>query len=948
LKKNSNKIKRIIYPHLYLLLAISVLNLFVLTSFSIPASSDTKNAENNSASVLVIIEGVEKGPGEEVSLHLCEKLVINDFAITVAIIPYLNKKELTGSDSLVKKLRELYNRYPEKISFALEGLEHIKNELDKPLSEQINILSRAQSIFSQAFNKNFGGYRLLANALLPSYGQYNSDTIIAARQTGIKVIIGSKFNNSQGYTLLECDVAEIHPDNEASMVANWQPLKIKSPQELIKSMADALKKFSPGNPLVMIINAGILYNQLGKEGAKKYIDTLISLLGQIKEREKLRFMTSSEFYRKFIGGKQYIVLRLDDYQTPFKKELFEKVVNRITELNVPLTISIIPHKGAKLSEDPEAINYLNSMVEKGLIEVALHGYDHREGGEFTLSLNDQMQILRKALEESKKILSYDEIFSVVAPYDASNEFTSKAIKAVNKDGHNVRVFSSGFFGEKYSDKYMFGFDPEGIYHISRTIDPIKSWEPPYTLYSVEEILAAIGYDDAVLNIHPFRLETEERQNIILEVIKRLKKRPNIEFVTLRDFYFNINPTLRLGLTAWKYFKENTESSTGMVYSGILIDDNHVYRYPITTVWDIASSLLGIVSAERLGIISYREGIYRITRILDFLQECELYQNKYPNFDYDITTGQMIKEHQGIAWDDVARMLVALKVIETHYPSLEKRCNSVIERWDLTFLETLYQPDKQEKLNKIKVSPYWNYLEASFQLWGYKDKSLSFWTRLRNKIHNLFSQTQPDYFDRLLIPESYILEAIEMGQTEESKKVLQVIQNLQEARYKYKGIITCLSEGELDRNPWFVYCGMVITKEGFIFWPVVKSISGENKDYSQHRFISSRAAIGWQVLNENDYSRLCYDLIRKKVINHRFGFYTGIYEENEEINSSLSVNTNGIILESLWFRRRGKEPLIYPEERKVSPTKENIISRAKSMITDFYSSILEKLKVKTNK
>ena len=132
MKKNFSKIKKIISTYLYLLFAISVLNLFALTSFSISASSDTKNTENNSASVLVIIEGVGKGPGEEVSLHLCQKLVTNDFAVTVGIIPYLNKKELTGSDSLVKKLRELYNRYPGKISFALEGLEHIKNELNKP------------------------------------------------------------------------------------------------------------------------------------------------------------------------------------------------------------------------------------------------------------------------------------------------------------------------------------------------------------------------------------------------------------------------------------------------------------------------------------------------------------------------------------------------------------------------------------------------------------------------------------------------------------------------------------------------------------------------------------------------------------------------------------------------------------------------------------------------
>lgn len=206
-------------------------------------------------------------------------------------------------------------------------------------------------------------------------------------------------------------------------------------------------------------------------------------------------------------------------------------------MGVPIVISIIPHAMDKLSEDPEAIAYLNSMLETGLVEVALHGYSHREG-EFTLSLGEQIQLLREALAESEKILYYREIFSFVPPHNRGNEFTSKAIEMVNKEGHQVQVFSSGI-----PDKYLFGFDLEGIYHLSRTIDPVKSWELPYPLYSAEEIMAAIGYDDAVLNLHPYTLRTQEERNIILEVIKQLKERPNVEFVTLSGFYSNIAPTL---------------------------------------------------------------------------------------------------------------------------------------------------------------------------------------------------------------------------------------------------------------------------------------------------------------------------------------------------------------------------------------------------------------------
>lgn len=155
----------------------------------------------------------------------------------------------------------------------------------------------------------------------------------AARQAGIKVVIGSSFSNSQGYTLLECDVVEIHPDNEVSMIADWQSLQIREPGELIESMGSALKESSPQDPLVIIINAGILYNQLGTENAKRYTDNLVFALNEMKRKEKLEFITSAEFYREFIGGKQYIVLRIDGYQKPFMKNFLKYARKAIEDIH---------------------------------------------------------------------------------------------------------------------------------------------------------------------------------------------------------------------------------------------------------------------------------------------------------------------------------------------------------------------------------------------------------------------------------------------------------------------------------------------------------------------------------------------------------------------------------------------------------------------------------------
>ena len=40
-----------------------------------------------------------------------------------------------------------------------------------------------------------------------------------------------------------------------------------------------------------------------------------------------------------------------------------------------------------------------------------------------------------------------------------------------------------------------------------------------------------------------------------------------------------------------------------------------------------------------------------------------------------------------------------------------------------------------------------------------------------------------------------------------------------------------------------------------------------------------------------------------------GFYAGIYEETEDINTILTGNTNGLILEILYYKALGGKPIL---------------------------------------
>ncbi len=109
MKKDFTKIKKIVCQIRYLASVLISLNLVLLASLSAVPQVDEKDFRENLTPVIIVVEG-GTGPAEEVALHLSQELVMNDFAVTVGITPYLDKKVLTSSDSQVKELRN-HNLY---------------------------------------------------------------------------------------------------------------------------------------------------------------------------------------------------------------------------------------------------------------------------------------------------------------------------------------------------------------------------------------------------------------------------------------------------------------------------------------------------------------------------------------------------------------------------------------------------------------------------------------------------------------------------------------------------------------------------------------------------------------------------------------------------------------------------------------------------------------------
>lgn len=157
-----------------------------------------------------------------------------------------------------------------------------------------------------------------------------------------------------------------------------------------------------------------------------------------------------------------VVFRYDDYSA-FSKTIVEKEIFDIFEKhNAPLTVGVIPF-AVQNPYDPAAqelfsllgdkLELLKSSVEKGKIEVAVHGYSHQantENGksEFAgLPISGQVELISAGKDYLQELLNTP-IMTFVPPWNSYDQNTLKALEelgfsiiSANKDGFAVEASS---------------------------------------------------------------------------------------------------------------------------------------------------------------------------------------------------------------------------------------------------------------------------------------------------------------------------------------------------------------------------------------------------------------------------------------------------------------------------------------------------------------------------
>jgi len=365
--------------------------------------------------------------------------------------------------------------------------------------------------------------------------------------------------------------------------------------------------------------------------------------------------------------------------------------------------------------------------------------------------------------------------------------------------------------------------------------------------------------------------------------------------------------------AWKYFENNYQKETGLF--------NAANKYPSTTMWDTGSALAATIAAEDFGLINKKEFDDKITALIKTLVKMELFNDVAPNKVYHSKSMKMVtyknKETPdgiGVSVLDLARLISWLNTLTCKHPKFKHQVTLALDRWDLNdFIKDgrMYSVKRYPETGEVKSFQegrlgYEQYAGKILEREGHKLPISSTYNNENRKNVDILgvsiatdNRTPEKYHSsNSVVTESYLMDAIENGYDEENSEIIDNIYKVQKQRWKDTGIITAVSEDNINRSPYFIYNTIF---SGGKTW-VAKTSKG--KILQQHKTLSNKAAIAMSILYpEDEYSKVLVDKVQS-AYDPQKGWYSGIYENGEGYNSTTTANTNGVILSALLYKKYG--------------------------------------------
>jgi len=365
--------------------------------------------------------------------------------------------------------------------------------------------------------------------------------------------------------------------------------------------------------------------------------------------------------------------------------------------------------------------------------------------------------------------------------------------------------------------------------------------------------------------------------------------------------------------AWTYYENNYQPKTGLV--------NSANKYPSTTMWDTGSGLAATIAAHDFGFIDQKTFDDRIVALIKTLSTIKLFNGEAPNKVYNTKTGEMVdyrnkvtEDGIGVSTLDLARLISWLNTLSCKFPKYQTHASNVLSRWNYDRLINkgqMYGLALDPVSKKVRVLQegrlgYEQYAGKVFKALGFNQSvSSTYNNKFRSgmDIYDVpiaFDSRDPRQLGayNYVVTESYGLDVMEHGQDTENVQLVRNIYDVQKERWKRTGIVTAVSEDNVDRKPYFIY--NTIFTAG-LPW---NTTTDRGVQYNDLKSVSTKAALTLALLYPDDE----YTKVLKRQVESAYdlkkGWYSGIYENGNGYNKATTANTNGIVLSTLLYKKYG--------------------------------------------
>jgi hypothetical protein len=364
------------------------------------------------------------------------------------------------------------------------------------------------------------------------------------------------------------------------------------------------------------------------------------------------------------------------------------------------------------------------------------------------------------------------------------------------------------------------------------------------------------------------------------------------------------------MTAWTYFQIEGNAPSMLPSAAWSEGEGAIGQLHELTMWDVGSIILATLSAKHLGLVDDAELRIRTQNILAYLDKTRFDFDgaSLPNYRNSSVDGSPVEA--GFDSTDMGRLLVALSILD-HATGGELEVKKLVQSWDVqgAIKDGSMMDIKDGQAEPAESYVYAPYTSRGYDLWSIEHKSpltLPVGTASeRRRFLKLVEETG------MIATEPSLSEAVEIGISPQGAVLAETLSEAQQQRHKTSGILTAVSEGPMDRDPWFSYQGYRTNGESGEWRAdaLDENPAWQTKEFVESALmVSSKAAFLWLAYQPDEYSLKLYEHISNGAKSEQLGFSSGIYEKSGKRCEEYDINTNAVILEAIAYIKNGRKPL----------------------------------------